>query len=170
MFYEVIIDSGEKANKCTIVPLSHRLDFRVMKVQGAQPLGPLRSSILLHHEGECLTTLRKSIHSAHGIAAIDCVWRRLDVLLSRVIDPSPIFARIPDGFVTAYPRRSAKDTDPSKGLATIEAIFIAAAMLNNVDTSLLSKYYFGDKFLELNRSRFQELGVEVKNLIECKQD
>jgi ribosome biogenesis protein Tsr3 len=163
MFYEVIVDMGETQNKCTISPLAYRTDFRLTHVKSDAKedglFGPLQSPLILHHEGECITTLVKSMGTVPGIACIDCVWRRLDGLLHRVAAPMPVYARIPDGFVTAYPRTSKQNTDPDTGLATIEAIFIAAALVGNWDASLLSEYYFGPKFIELNRTRFVELGV-----------
>ena len=166
MHYEVIIDAGETANKCTIAPLSYRQDFRLLRVKGESILGPLSSSLLLHHEGACLTDLRKTLNPIQGIASIDCTWRRLPILLGRVAGTLPVLARIPDGFQTAYPRRSKRNDDPSVGLATIEAIFIAAAMLGHWDLSLLSKYYFGIAFLKLNAQRFLELGVLEASHIE----
>ena len=96
-----------------------------------------------------------------GISCVDCVWKRLDGLIQRIQGPLPALVKIPDGFQTAYPRVSKKNTDPSAGLATIEAIFIAAALLGNWDPTLLSEYYFGRRFIELNLKRFQELGVPV---------
>jgi len=159
MFYEVILDSGETANKCTIAPLSYRTDFRLFRVKGAKTLGPLEAQVLLHHEGECLTTLRKNLADVQGIASIDCVWRRLEGLIKRIEGRLPVFARIPEGFETAYPRRSELDTDPPGGLATIEAIFVARGLLGSWDATLLSEYYFGRKFIEMNQKRFEELGV-----------
>jgi pre-rRNA-processing protein TSR3 len=159
MFYEVIIDSGETPNKCTIAPLSFRTDFNLIRVKGEGPIGPLKSQVLLHHEGQCLTVIRNLMIQTQGIASIDCIWRRLDTIIGRVAGPLPILARIPDGFETAYPRRSKKNTDPAGGLATIEAIFVAAAILGKWDISLFSEYYFGSKFVEINKSKFLELGV-----------
>lgn len=160
MLYEVILDSGETPNKCTIAPLADRPDFRLLPGKGSGPLGPLIAPVLLHHEGECLLTIKKSFDGGvNGIASIDCVWRRLDALLERIAGPLPILGRIPEGFKTVYPRRSAGGSDPVGGLATIEAIFIAGALLGNWDVSLLSEYYFGRKFVEANRDRFLELGV-----------
>ncbi len=159
MRYEIILDTGETANKCTIAPLRDRPDFRLIRVQGAQALGPLSAPILLHHEGECLTRIRASAAPIDGIASIDCVWKRLGLLVDRVEGRLPRLARIPDGFETAYPRRSVKNTDPDGGLATIEAIFVAAALLGRWDASLLSRYYFGRRFVEMNRKRLLELGV-----------
>lgn len=160
MLYEVILDSGETPNKCTIAPLQSRADFRLYPVKGNHPLGPLQSPILLNHEGECLSVLRKSLTPVAGIASIDCIWRRLNTILRRVAAPMPVLARIPEGFRTAYPRRSSLESDPEAGLATIEAIFVASALLGNWDASLLANYYFGRKFVNLNANRFAELGVE----------
>jgi hypothetical protein len=77
MHYEVILDSGETPNKCTIAPLRYRPDFHLYPVKGNAVFGPLKASILLHHEGQCLTEIQKSLTGVQGIAAIDCVWRRV---------------------------------------------------------------------------------------------
>ena len=162
MIYEIVVDAGETANKCTIAPLALRRDFRLFRVHGEGPLGPLSAPILLHHEGHCISELKSKIKSPPALASIDCVWRRLPRLISRIewVDQKqPVLAKIPEGFKTAYPRVAAKNTDPSGGLATIEAIFIAAAILGNADLTLLSKYYFGRSFIEMNLQRFSELGV-----------
>lgn len=169
MRYEVVLDRGETPNKCTIAPLAYRQDFRLIRVVDAVAtamasaekwlLGPLQSQLLLHHQGRCITELRASLPPIESIAAVDCVWRRLDPLLARIQGGLPTLARIPDGFVTAYPRKSELDTDPDGGLATIEAIFVAAALLGNWDATLLEEYHFGRSFVELNARRFVELGV-----------
>jgi pre-rRNA-processing protein TSR3 len=159
MRYEVVLDSGETANKCTIAPLAYRKDFRLIAVTHVLSLGRLNADVLLHHEGECITQLRSKLAGVTGIAGIDCIWRRLPGLLRRVEGDLPILARIPEGFVTAYPRKSEDDSDPPGGLATIEAIFVAAALLGHWDATLLSEYYFGRRFIEMNQTRFLELGV-----------
>ncbi len=159
MFYEVVIDSQETANKCTIAPLAFRPDFHLFRAKGGTMLGPLQSTLLLHHKGDCLLEVRKGIGEVHGIAAIDCVWSQLNNLSSRIQGALPQLVRIPQGFVTAYPRRSEKNTDPTEGLATIEAIFVVSALLGHWDASLFSHYYFGRQFVELNSSRFLELGI-----------
>jgi pre-rRNA-processing protein TSR3 len=166
MFYEVIIDSGETPNKCTIAPLSYRRDFKLIRVKGEGLLGPLSSAVLLHHQGECLTQLRQTLGPVEGIASIDCIWRRLGTLLRRVHRPMPVLARIPEGFETAYPRTSKLKLDPTGGLATIEAIFTARALLGHWDVTLLSEYYFGRRFVELNAQRFVELGVHQASVEE----
>lgn len=161
MIYEVVMDAGETANKCTIAPLADRLDFKILRVKGEGPIGPLNAPLLLHHEGQCLSELRGRLGCVSAVASIDCVWRRLALIQARLVWTvgQPFLARIPAGFKTVYPRVSAKNTDPDGGLATIEAIFVAAALLGNWDLSLLSRYYFGRAFIEKNAARFMELGV-----------
>ena len=67
--------------------------------------------------------------------------------------------KIPEGFQTAYPRKNDQDLDPDGGLATIEAIFIAAALFGHWDITLLSEYYFGQKFIDINTQKLKELGI-----------
>jgi pre-rRNA-processing protein TSR3 len=159
MRYEVILDHGESPNRCTIAPLADRADFRLIYVRGSgeRPQGPFASPILLHPDGECLTRVAQT--EVTGIATIDCVWKRLPPLLARLAGPVPRPVRIPAGFETAYPRRNKHGLDPDGGLATIEAIFIAAALAGHWDETLLARYYFGRRFIELNARRFLELGV-----------
>lgn len=96
------------------------------------------------------------------MASVDCVWRRLPKILPRLswLGEPATLAKIPGGFVTSYPRTGRPLADPEGGLATVEAIFIAAALLGNWDPSLLSRYYFGRGFVERNAKRFTELGVQ----------
>lgn len=163
VIYEIVVDVGETANKCTIAPLAPRTDFRLFPVHGEGALGPLSAPILLHHEGQCLTTLASLPRPIPALASVDCVWRRLPRLLERigwVGEKKPILAKIPDGFKTVYPRVGSSRTDPGGGLATIEAIFIASAILGRYDATLLSHYYFAQPFIDLNTRRFLELGIQ----------
>lgn len=159
MFYEVILDAGETPNKCTIAPLGYRSDFQLLRAHGDTTFRPLRACLLLHHEGECITAFSTRHRAPHGIAAIDCVWRRLNPLVQRIEGDLPPKVRIPDGFVTAYPRVSKTGKDPAGGLATIEAIFLASALLGHWDATLLSEYYFCRRFLEKNVERLLALQV-----------
>jgi len=158
--YEVVVDHGETTNKCTVTPLRGREDFRFFSVFGQGPLGPLSAPILLHPDGQCLTRINGP-KPVSVLASVDCVWRRLPKILPRIswLGAPATLAKIPGGFVTAYPRTGRPLADPEGGLATIEAIFIAAALLGNWDPSLLGRYYFGRAFVERNAKRFIELGV-----------
>ncbi len=170
MIYEIIIDHDETPNKCTITPLADRKDFKLFPVFGEGGIGPLSAPLLLHHEGECLTKVRSSFDSVDAIACVDCVWRKLPRIIRKIRwtnETEPIRVKIPEGFKTVYPRVGLPNSDPDGGLATIEAIFVASALLGHWDATLLSKYYFGRKFVEVNAQRFLELGIKQVTNLEC---
>lgn len=160
MIYEIVLDHGETANKCTVTPLRDRADFRFFSVFGQGPIGPLSASVLLHPDGQCLSQLVWR-EPPTTIASVDCVWRRLPKILPRLswVGQKAVLAKIPEGFLTAYPRKGLPAADPDGGLATIEALFVAAALMGHWDITLLSRYYFGRAFVERNARRFCELGV-----------
>lgn len=145
------------------MPLAYRQDFEIVRFPRGQPLPPLTGDLLLHHEGESLETLAPKILGERRanlkMSSIDSVWKRLPMILQWIEKPWPTLARIPDGFVTAYPRRNKQNLDPEGGLATIEALFIAAAFLGHWDESLLKEYHFGPTFLTDNRATFERYGV-----------
>ena len=171
--YEILVDHSETANKCTILPLAYRGDFAIKRVRREKSAksGQLQSSlqlnsqVLLHPDGIPLDQfiqkreLCTAVEPTVSIAAVDCVWRRLSPILDQVTVPLPPLVSIPSGFVTAYPRTSKFNFDPTGGLATIEALFIAAAMFGNWDESLLREYFFGDLFIQLNTGTFMNFGV-----------
>lgn len=156
------MDHGETANKCTIAPLAYRSDFELRYLDKDLPIGRLNSQILLHPDGELLHHINGHDLKPKSLAAIDCVWNRLPILLQRLEKPLPILAKIPDGFVTAYPRRDRNGQDPQAGLATIEALFIAAALLGEWNETLLREYYFAERFLDINALIFAHYDVEAK--------
>ena len=155
--YEIIVDHGESSNKCTILPLAYRTDFHILRGSTDQPL---RSEILLHPDGQDLGELKSTLSGVTTIAAIDCVWRRLNPILARLGKPLPLAVKIPGEFITAYPRQSKKSFDPTGGLATIEALFIAAAFLGHWDATLLREYFFADDFLKFNEGQFRQYGLK----------
>jgi len=163
--FEIIVDHSETANKCTIVPLGYRPDFKIRRFMNGKPMA-LTSTILLHPNGKPLNEFTAA-HPALplvSIAAIDSVWRRVEPILKWVEKPLPELVSIPKEFATAYPRQSKKNLDPDGGLATIEALFIAATFFGVDDLSLLSEYYFAPKFLEINAGAWQKFGLGVTAL------
>ena len=66
---------------------------------------------------------------------------------------------LPDGIRTAYPRRSKLFDDPEGGLASVEALFAATAIVGIPRFDLLDHYRWADQFLELNAKRFEQWGV-----------
>ena len=158
--YEVLIDHGETSNKCTILPVSYREDLSIRKFRRGRPIPGLKADILLHPDGVSLAELVGADSQVESLATIDCIWRRLRPIMGWLEKPLPKLVKIPDGFVTAYPRLSRLGNDPSGGLATIEAVFIAAAFVGKWDISLLSEYFFGEEFIQLNQRRFRDFGID----------
>ncbi len=164
--FEILIDHSETSNKCTILPLSYRPDFKITRfprqITAKPPRLRLQSQLLLHPAGTPINDyMRDRPAFAGSLAAIDCIWRRLDPIINAIANPLPLLVGLPPGFVTAYPRQSRHDFDPEGGLATIEALFIASALLGHWDETLLCEYFFGQTFLDLNHQRFAELGIEI---------
>ena len=100
--------------------------------------------VLLHPEGQRLS----AADAGHGLLLIDCSWRRLPVLL-RAVDGAPAPRSLPP-LVSAYPRRSRLFLDPAQGLASIEALVAALAILGDPRPELLDDYRWRDEFLSAN--------------------
>jgi pre-rRNA-processing protein TSR3 len=158
MRFQVLVDRSERINKCTILPLAGHRDLDILRYNRGQPLAALTGQLLLHPDGQPLDLWRRTTVPATTVptlSAIDCTWKRLHTVLNCIAKPLPTLVGIPAGFVTAYPRRNKQDKDPDAGLATIEAVFIAAALLGHWDTSLLGHYAFAEAFLRQNKKTFE---------------
>jgi pre-rRNA-processing protein TSR3 len=77
---------------------------------------------------------------------LDSTWRWLPRLRACVVG-APIPRSIPGGITTAYPRVSKVFDDPAAGLASIEALYLARALLGDRDPELLAGYHWQDEFL-----------------------
>lgn len=159
--YEILIDRKENPKKCTIHPLKSRGDFYLRYFSKNAKIPAFQSDCLLHVDGVDLSTIKDRPWKTLGL--IDCTWRKVRPTLTRVEKPFPPLVKIPEGFQTAYPRRNKKGEDPSTGLATIEALFIAAAFLGHWDETLLEKYHFGQDFLRINESLWNQYGLKNEN-------
>ena len=83
---------------------------------------------------------------------LDSTWRLLPTL-EGCLTGEPVRRSIPTGVVTAYPRVSKDGSDPTGGLASVEALYVARKMLGDDDETLLSDYHWGQAFLaSLNRT------------------
>jgi len=69
--------------------------------------------------------------------------------LSRLIDGELIPRRLPR-LVTAYPRRSKLTPDPEHGLASVEALYAAVALLDVPRSAFLAQYRWAAEFLAAN--------------------
>lgn len=139
----ILRDPRESAKKCSLTPLhgvagvsflTYRADRRVAA----------GTRILLHPEGEPLSAADRG----RGLLLVDCAWRKVDQLIA-TIDGDPPRRRLPP-LVSAYPRKSKIFADPAQGLASIEALYAALALLGEPAPELLAQYRWADEFLRLN--------------------
>lgn len=163
MQYEVLIDKRENKKQCTIHPLKDRADFRLRYFdRGSAPLEPFSAEVLLHVDGISLDEWpeRGARQNVRSLAVVDCTWKHVEPTLNRISGALPTLVKIPPAFVTSYPRKSKQEgLDPDGGLATIEALFIAAAFLGTWDVTLLDKYHFRKEFLEWNEEAWKKFGL-----------
>ena len=161
MQFEILIDKKENPRQCTIHPLKDRSDFSIRYFGKRKAIPAFTSEVLLHVDGDSLNELSQKKPVA-SIGLIDCTWKKVPSALARLEAPLPRLVRIPEGFLTAYPRRNKEGKDPLEGLATIEALFIAAAFFGNWDESLLKHYHFKDDFLKINKLQWERYGISAK--------
>lgn len=87
-----------------------------------------------------------------GLVLLDATWRHAERMTSglRRELATTIPRSLPGDFVTAYPRCQTACPDPTRGLASIEALFIAYHLLGRDTTGLLDHYLWHQQFLESN--------------------
>jgi len=156
--FEVLMDKLENPRKCTVDPIKDHPAILIRRYGGPAPIAKIGADILLHIDGPDLPDLVRE-KKVSSIAVIDCIWKRVDFAMKKIEGPLPILTKIPDGFVTAYPRRNKQGLDPDGGLATIEAMFIAAAFCGSWDETLLDKYHFKNAFLETNAATWKKYNL-----------
>lgn len=162
MRYEILVDRTERPKKCSILPLGYRSDFRIVRFDRRYPIASLTGSLLLHPDGVplCKSTAERLTRPGPVVlSAVDCNWMRLGKVMGRIVGPLPPLVRIPHGFQSLYRRRNKQNLDPESGLATIEALFVAAALLGLWDESLLREYAMAAEFLGVNAPLFEHHGL-----------
>jgi pre-rRNA-processing protein TSR3 len=139
----IVRDPRESAQKCSLTPLVGRERIDFVSYRGDRRVAA-PGRILLHPEGELLT----AADAGRDLLLVDCAWRRVDRLLA-TIDGELVRRRLP-ALRTAYPRASKVFADPPRGLASVEALYAALAILGEPREELLDGYHWRAEFLELN--------------------
>ena len=83
--------------------------------------------------------------ASRPLLLLDSTWRWLKQLQA-CLDGEPVRRSIPGNVATAYPRTSKVFDDPTGGLASIEALYLARRLLGDDDPSLLEGYHWKDEF------------------------
>lgn len=139
----VVRDPKEGANKCSLTPLRGHPDVLFANYRpGRQFDGGSR--ILLEVGARALEPGEPS----SGLLLLDSSWRRLPSLRRTIV--GDVVPRSLPSLRTAYPRASRRFADPEGGLASVEALYAAVALLWGPDPSLLDGYVAREAFLALN--------------------
>lgn len=148
LFLPTIILRHRKENlkKCSLRGLEERSDFRFFTYP-CEELPDLSSYVLLTLDAPPLT----EADGDKGIFLIDGTWR-YTALMQKQLPKPDLFERrsLPGGFQTAYPRRQEDCPNPSEGLASIEALFVAHLTLKRSTEGLLDHFYWKEDFLKKN--------------------
>ena len=139
----IVHDPREPRKKCSLTPLRGMEGVRFVPLRGDERVDAGRR-IWLHPDGDELGPADRGI----GLLIIDCTWRRVSTLSKR-IDGELLPRRLPQ-LVTAYPRRSKLTPDPERGLASVEALYAAIALLEAPRPALLTHYRWAADFLAAN--------------------
>ena len=139
----ILRDPRESTAKCSLTPLRGfpGVRFFTWKHDRRFDVG---TRVLLHPGGEEIT----AADAGRPLLLIDCAWRRVPTLLA-TCDGELALRRLPP-LVTAYPRKSHTFVDPEEGLASVEALYAALALLGRPTPELLAGYRFADAFLAAN--------------------
>lgn len=130
----------ENLKKCSLFGLEGRSDLHFLTYP-KDPWPDLSSYLLLKVGAPTLTFADKE----WGILILDGTWR-LASLMERQCPPIETRS-LPWQFCTAYPRRQTECPDPQKGLASVEALYLAHWILGRSVKGLLDRYFWKKKFL-----------------------
>jgi pre-rRNA-processing protein TSR3 len=142
----------ENRKKCSLRGLESREDFQFFSYPN-ESLPLLEGYILLDIDGEALSKKDQDL----GLFLLDATWRYADRMYKQ-ISPEQMkkFHKrsLPHHLRTAYPRRQDDCSDPSRGLASVEALAAAYAIMGRESESLLESYHWKEDFLRLNSELF----------------
>ncbi|MBS0651514.1 MAG: DTW domain-containing protein [Verrucomicrobia bacterium] len=137
----------ENLKKCSLRGLESREDMRFFTYP-KDKLPDLTGYVLLTLDGPPLTSKDTPL----GLFLIDGTWRHAQTMFRQLQKPHLFECRsIPSEYVTAYPRRQEDCSDPHRGLASLEALYIAYHLLERPLDGLLDGYHWKNAFLEKNR-------------------
>lgn len=136
----VIRHKKENFKKCSLTPLESRPEIQFLTAPGLE--FDASACIVLTVNAPVLSS-----HDRGTLLLLDATWRLLPQL-EACVSGAPIYRSLPRDIVTAYPRKTPDGSDPSNGLASVEALYIARLMMGDHDKTLLDSYYWKNDFLD----------------------
>jgi pre-rRNA-processing protein TSR3 len=136
----------ENLKKCSLRGLEERSDM-LFFTYPKDVLPDLSQYILLTLDAPPLT----SADAGYGLFLIDATWVYAQKMYKQLKTPHRFQMRsLPSAYQTAYPRRQEDCSDPTRGLASIEALYLAYRILGRDCSGLLDNYYWQEPFLKKN--------------------
>src|SRR5947209_7582266 len=122
----VIRHRQENLKKCSLHGLEERPDF-VFLTYPYRDLPDLTGYVVLMLNAPPLTLEEAS----RGIILLDATWRYAKKMIQPFLhqDHRYIYRSLPSHYKTAYPRRQEDCSDPERGLASVEAIYLSYHIL-----------------------------------------
>ena len=139
----ILRDPRESTKKCSLTPLRGTSGIRFVNYHPERRLDA-GQRVLLSPAGEPISARDRGL----PLLLVDCAWRRVPTLL-KTVDGELVARRLPP-LATAYPRKSIIFDDPREGLASVEALYAALALLGEVRPELLAGYHWREEFLRAN--------------------
>lgn len=137
----IIRHPKERRSKCSLTPLEGRDDLRFLKARPGWEFDVTGYTIL------SLGAPELSVADAgRPLLLLDSTWRLLPQL-EACLRGKPVRRTLP-ALATAYPRVSKIAEDPTGGLASIEALYLARILIGKRDDSLLEHYHWREEFME----------------------
>jgi pre-rRNA-processing protein TSR3 len=137
----------ENLKKCSLKGLEERSDFHFLTYPLSSPLPDLSHYLILTMDGPPLT----SADAPFGLFLLDGTWRYASKMFQTQFKENlPQTRTLPSHFQTAYPRVQNDCPDPMRGLASIEALFVAYSILGRNTSGLLDHYHWKSHFLDKN--------------------
>lgn len=142
----VLRHKKENLKKCSLRGIESRNDFEFY----TYPKDTLPNML-----GYICLSINAPVLSAEdadkGLFVLDGTWRYADVMYHNTPGLDLLIPRsLPSHYQTAYRRKQVDCPDPERGLASIEAIYIAYHILGRDTTGLLDNYHWKDDFLKKN--------------------
>jgi pre-rRNA-processing protein TSR3 len=136
----------ENLKKCSLRGLEIRNDFRFIRYP---------CKVWPDLTGYCLLTIDAPLLSEEdknlGLFLIDGTWKYAQTMEKSLPKNVPLIKRsLPSHFRTAYPRCQTACPEPERGLASIEALYLAFLLTGRPTQGLLDHYHWKEEFLKKN--------------------
>lgn len=144
----IIRHCRENLKKCSLRNLETRSDFQFFSYPHfSTPLPDLEGYLLLTLDAPPLSLSDQP----YGLLVLDGTWRYAKKM-EQFINPKASFIKrsLPSHYRTAYPRIQNDCSDPTRGLSSIEAIFLCYHILERNTDGLLDFYHWKEQFLQKN--------------------